>query len=278
MPAKKAVPRILSVSEYLPNQIKINVTKRVIDFFFPAHGHEFYEIEFVTDGRARYIVNNKEFTLEKGSLYFVTPADIHRVEVLDSSTATVINIQFDEKSVEPSLMLSFLNLSRDACCKLDGADFSSALELFNLLYREYCGKKEYKNICLKNYLENILILFLRTYTKSGFITDDENKSMSRAVVYVHSKFREGITLKQAAEFCGFAPQYFSSKFHAHTGMTFKEYVDRLRLSYAENLLKSTSLSITEICFSSGFKNVSSFIRRFGEKHGISPSKYRQDRN
>lgn len=276
MSENKPIPRILSASEYFPDNIKINVSKRVIDFYFPTHSHEFYEIEFITSGCAKYIVNGKEYTLEKGSLYFVTPADIHGVEKSESP-ASLINVQFDEKAVEPSLMLNLLKLSRE-CCKLCGEEFDYALNLFNLIFSEYKGNGKYKNICLKNYLENILVLFLRSYDCTVNSADKENVNMSKAVIYIHSKFKEGITLNEAAEYSGFTPSYFSLKFHEHTGVTFKEYVDKLRLSYSENLLISTNLSITEVCFSSGFKNVSNFIRRFSEKYGVSPTKYRQLRS
>ncbi len=276
MSDKKPTPRILSLSEYFPDDIKINVSKRVVDFYFPTHSHEFYEIEFIIDGCAKYTVNGKEFALEKGSLYFVTPADIHGVEVSESP-ACLINVQFDEKSVEPTLMLHLLKLGRE-CCKLNGDDFSYASKLFELILSEYMSNGRHKNICLKNYLENILVLFLRCNAIEDQIASNDNGNMSKAVIYIHSKFREGITLTEAAEFSGFTPSYFSVKFREHTGSTFKDYVDKLRLSYAENLLNSTRLSITEVCFSSGFKNVSNFIRRFSEKYGVSPAKYRQNRS
>ena len=274
---KRPLPRILSVSEYLNDEIKIKVCKRLIDFYFPTHGHEFYEIEFVTDGSAKYTVNDKEFTLEKGSLYFVTPADIHRVDVIDGSTATVINVQFDEKAVEPGLMLNFLKLSRDKRISLSKEQLEYAQNLFELIRSEYDGNGEYRNICLKNYLENILVLFLRCCKDDEYNTSSDSGNMSKAVIYIHSKFRDGISLKEAAEFCGFTPAYFSVKFHEYTGVTFKEYVSKLKLSYAENLLSCTDMSVTEICFNSGFKNVSSFIRRFAAKNGCSPAKYRENR-
>jgi len=273
MAENRSIARILSVSEYLPDEFKIKVTERIVDFYFPPHGHEFYEIEFVTDGCAKYSVNNKEFTLEKGSLYFVTPADVHEVTVSEVPVS-LINVQFDAKAVEPSLMLNLLKLSRE-CCVLKNEDFENALGLFNLVLSEYRNQGKYSNVCIKNYLENILVLFLRSYNGVEYQNKNEAGNLSTAVVYIHSKFREGVSLKEAADFCGFSPSYFSVKFLEHTGENFKEYVDKLKLSYAENLLKSTNLSITEICFSSGFKNVSSFIRRFNVKNGLSPAKYRE---
>lgn len=270
----KSEHKILSVNEYLPNEARIKATERFVDFYFPAHGHEFYELELVVDGSAEYTVNKKKYILEKGSLYFVTPADIHKVENT-GSPIKLINVQFDENSVAPSFMLSLLKLG-GSCCKLDKSSFSYAEKLFLLLLEE-CGSNEiHKEICLKNYLENILILFLRNNGGNVFETQDETFDMGRVVIFIHSKFREGISLKETAEFSGFSPAYFSVKFHEYSGISFKEYVDRLRFSYSKNLLKSTNLSVTEVCFSSGFKNVSNFTRRFNERYGISPTRYRTE--
>lgn len=274
MSKKRPLPRILSISEYLNSEIKINVDKRLVDFHFPTHSHEFYEIEFVIDGNAQYIVNNKTCELKKGSLYFVTPADIHRVNVIPDSFASVINIQFDEKSVEPSLMLNFLRLNQEKPILLFGEDYEYAAKLFSLILEEYNGSGEYRSVCLKNYLENILVFFLRCHEGIESSGNDNNGNMNKVVIFIHSKFRDGISLKQAADFCGFTPSYFSLKFHEYTGTTFKDYVDRLKISYAENLLTSTDMSITQVCFNSGYKNVSSFIRRFTKKNGVSPSKFR----
>ena len=140
MSKKRPLPRILSISEYLNSEIKINVDKRLVDFHFPTHSHEFYEIEFVIDGNAQYIVNNKTCELKKGSLYFVTPADIHRVNVIPDSFASVINIQFDEKSVEPSLMLNFLRLNQEKPILLFGEDYEYAAKISCLLKRNSIAK------------------------------------------------------------------------------------------------------------------------------------------
>lgn len=52
-----------------------------------------------------------------------------------------------------------------------------------------------------------------------------------------------------------------------------EYINRYRLSKALDLLDSTNLSVTDICFQTGFHNVSYFIRRFQKSYGVTPKQY-----
>ena len=61
-----------------------------------------------------------------------------------------------------------------------------------------------------------------------------------------------------------------------TGKTFTHFVNEYRLVHASKLLADTSLSITDVCFESGFNNFSHFNKQFKEFTGKSPSDYRKE--
>lgn len=69
--------------------------------------------------------------------------------------------------------------------------------------------------------------------------------------------------------------YMSHKFAKIFGMSFSSYCNRLRLEDARCLLLMTEQSISDIALSSGFGDVSYFIRLFKEHYGVSPLKYRK---
>lgn len=54
-------------------------------------------------------------------------------------------------------------------------------------------------------------------------------------------------------------------FRKYTGKTYSEYLTELKLDYSKKLLLTTDLSITDICFSSGFSSVSNFLKAFKQK-------------
>ena len=67
---------------------------------------------------------------------------------------------------------------------------------------------------------------------------------------------------------------FSHFFKKRTNMSFINYVNNQRIAKACNLLASTTLSASEICWECGFNNKSWFYRKFSETYGMSPKEYR----
>ncbi len=67
---------------------------------------------------------------------------------------------------------------------------------------------------------------------------------------------------------------FSRSFRKHTGMTFVQYVNSLRIELACQHLGQADLTITEICYAVGFNNVSNFNRQFLAAKGMPPSRFR----
>ena len=67
---------------------------------------------------------------------------------------------------------------------------------------------------------------------------------------------------------------FSRSFRKHTGMTFVQYVNSLRIELACQHLSQADLSITDICYAVGFNNVSNFNRQFLAAKGMPPSRFR----
>src|SRR3546814_15850867 len=72
-----------------------------------------------------------------------------------------------------------------------------------------------------------------------------------------------------------SPAGFSRSFRRHTGLALVKYVNRLRINLACQLLMGDAEArITDVCFSSGFNNLSNFNRQFLKLKGIPPSRFR----
>lgn len=85
-----------------------------------------------------------------------------------------------------------------------------------------------------------------------------------------------LSLKSVADYVGLNEKYFTSKFTQKTGSTFRDYLTKLRVEKAKNLLKTTDLKIYEICESIGYNNVEHFNRMFKRLTDVSPSVYRRN--
>ncbi len=106
---------------------------------------------------------------------------------------------------------------------------------------------------------------------SGFMSAGVNK----ALAYISCHLTEPFSESDLAAIAGQSPSGFSRSFRRHTGMALVEYVNRLRINLACQLLMNESeLPITEICFAAGYNNISNFNRQFLAQKGMAPSRFR----
>lgn len=94
--------------------------------------------------------------------------------------------------------------------------------------------------------------------------------------YVSDNFKRTISLEEISDQVSMTEQAFSRYFKNKTGKTFTQFVNEYRLVHASKLLSEHHLSITDICFESGFNNFSHFNKKFKEFTGKSPSQYRNE--
>ncbi len=95
------------------------------------------------------------------------------------------------------------------------------------------------------------------------------------VAYVRQNFRLPITLKQVAETFFVNATYLGQAFHKTTAMTFKQYINDLRIKAAKQLLAETDLRIYEIAERVGYPESKYFIVKFEEIEGITPAEFRK---
>ena len=93
--------------------------------------------------------------------------------------------------------------------------------------------------------------------------------------YIELHYMENLYLDHMAEILGTTPKYFSNYFKKTFGVNFVEYLNKVRLSHARELLRDTNLSIAEIGEKTGYLNSSTFTTTFKKYYGISPSDYRK---
>ncbi|HET8737523.1 MAG TPA: AraC family transcriptional regulator [Pricia sp.] len=138
-------------------------------------------------------------------------------------------------------------------------DFQRLLSILNIL-NELANAKEFKVL-----------------NAEGFSMETEVKDNDRInIVFNHVKanFKEEITLKEIAERVSMTVPSFCRYFKKITNKTFTQFVNEYRLVHASKLLAEQPMSITEVCFESGFNNFSHFNKQFKAFTGQNPSEYR----
>ncbi len=99
-------------------------------------------------------------------------------------------------------------------------------------------------------------------------------TMNLVLQHIGRNFTHDLSEPDLARLSQQSVSTFSRSFRKHTGMTFVQYVNSLRIKLACQHLGQADLTITEICYAVGFNNVSNFNRQFLAAKGMPPSRFR----
>ena len=227
-----------------------------------AHGHNFFEIEFVISGEGDYIVDGEKHKIKNNTVFFMTPANVHTIEKADME---LINVMFRSSGE----ILPFEQLLRmPSKIELEEGDGAFLLGLLSELVDVYKNDAEYGRLLLKCVCRKL----------GGYLLPSKEESkpyISCATAYMLENFRCRLSLDDVAKKVGISKAYLSYCFAEQTGTNFSSYLDDLRFSYAVTLLSFTDMSVTDICASSGFDDYSNFLRRFKKRYSLTPLKYRK---
>jgi AraC-like DNA-binding protein/ligand-binding sensor protein len=102
----------------------------------------------------------------------------------------------------------------------------------------------------------------------------EHPVVQKAREYIEKNKGDAISLASVAQAAGASVFHFSKIFHKSTGLTFTDYVSRVRLNDARTQLLNPSRRVSEIAYEVGFQSLTQFNRTFKRVFGQSPTKFR----
>ena len=105
-------------------------------------------------------------------------------------------------------------------------------------------------------------------------SDPANERLAIFIEGLKHSFYRSHSIKEATEATGMSRHAFTTHFRRATGQTFRRYVEAQRLSYAQELLQQTDLSVLAVAFEAGFENGTTFHRTFRRICGCSPQQWR----
>lgn len=110
----------------------------------------------------------------------------------------------------------------------------------------------------------------------GFIQEynlERTEKINEIYNYTFNHFTQPISIMEIADAVHISPNSFCRYFKTRTSKTFIQFLTEIRIGYACKLILEDQMSISQICFASGFNNLSNFNRRFKEVTGKTPMQY-----
>ncbi|MFK8161386.1 MAG: AraC family transcriptional regulator [Lewinella sp.] len=118
--------------------------------------------------------------------------------------------------------------------------------------------------------------YLNSEQYQPIATETESSRMNEVLEFTFNNFQQDITIDTIAGVACLSRSQFSSFFKLHTGKTYIRFLNDLRIENACTRLKNSEVTIEQICYEVGFKNVSNFTRQFRQLKETTPSGYRKN--
>ena len=251
-----------SCVDFSIKNIKGNVT---------VHRHEFYEIELILDGTGTYNIDGVDYEIKAGSLFAMSPISFHHIKF--TSDTKLINLMFTHDSCKMDFLSKLFVLQPHFVIDIKEKD----MEFFKKLAEEATETIRIKGEKQTPLIFSILDCYLAKITEllSSEKVYNSNDPIQYAIIYLHNHFTEKLYVESVAKIANYTPNYFCNQFKKFTGITFTKYLNGLRFSFAENLLKNTNSSVSQICMRCGFNDFSYFMKSFKLRYGVTPKQYRE---
>lgn len=274
---------LYQAKDNLPNAAYFNVSERCYDddplMIGAFHWHDYFEMEFFFEGEGIHVFNGKTMDVSRGTVYLLTPSDFHTLyRKKEKENLRFFNVNFNEYAISEELIKLAASYGAPMTVKVSEGECEELYREFSSLAAEYEGDSPVREQMMRAIFDKIFIIFWRALEREGGAGAPDKAKRSSAVQYVvnHLRlhFRESVSLASLAHELHLTPNYLGEIFKKETGKTFSDYVQLMRLSYAEKLLLGSELSVLQIGEQSGFHSVSYFIKVFKKSRGQTPLDFR----
>lgn len=276
---------------FSPNDITLSMIKDDIIFYirkdrefsFPFERHDGFEIYLFLEGDAQIYIEQGCYRLSRGDLYMIFPDSYHRIHAVSTHTYDRAVVHFSSDyinrlSSDQTRLDSAFFFKEGASCNvahLSAAEIPSVLYAINQM-KSYSESQEFGSDLLLNSCccEFLLHLYSRFKNQMPAQSNLAPPLVEQAIEYIQTHLSENITIDELSHALYHDRSYISRLFKDFTGITLQQYIISKKITLAKQLL-SKGLSLTEVCFQSGFHNYANFIRTFSKNTGISPAKFQR---
>lgn len=249
-------------------------TPTPVNTSFKFETHEYYEILLFLEGDAKFIIEDRTYSLNPNDIIIVRKNELHRLSLNRAVPYHRIVIHaypsFFQKYECPEYEAQFLNTATGIDNKIPAKVVrSSGLYDAFMKYSKYSNHGEIRENTpiLRSMIMEILYLINNT---TNFSTPDYSSGpMESVILFLNNSFTEDITLDMLEKQFFLTKNHLCKAFRNATGITIFSYIRKKRLANVQELV-SGGLSINDAARMSGFHDYSSFYRAYKKEFGISP--------
>lgn len=261
------------------------------DYRLTPNYHDYLEIAFVTEGTGKFLIENRTYAFSEGDVFVLSNNEFHSLQARAGGTFKHCALYFLPSLIyqpggvlrDARLLWPFFNRSRtfENEVPLEWEGKKRLAQLLKSILGECAGRGREYELAVRNRLMEMLLVILRAYPPSYFSgreqvrEDRETKNIEKVFQYVRENIRGDILLGRAAEIACMSESRFCRVFKKTTGHTLLDYVNRVRIDLARQLLLRSDTKVEQVASEVGFNTPSYFFKIFRRYANLSPDEYRR---
>lgn len=251
---------------------------------------DYFSFLFVKNGRGKYTIDEKEFDIKSGTVYFTNPGNYRIFEWQEVKDVCLItfNESYLTEHVHHDIYkeFSFLLTETVQPSILQPEQFAAIESVYRQVHKEHLGNSPYKNRIIGS-LFVVLLLRIKAFFWQDYNPIYEGNRSSQIVKTfkktLESHYRSLVAGKEDkvyrvqdyADLQHLHPNYLSTVIKTKTGKSISTWIADKTIAEAKSLLQHASSSIKEIAYLLGFTESAHFSNYFKKHTGLSPVAYRK---
>jgi AraC-like DNA-binding protein len=246
------------------------------DWSNALHYHNYFELTYVAEGSASFLLNEMTYTASKCDIFFTKPMEAHCGRITGTTPLTIYSIGFSFEQLF-ELEIPYYRIGNNRVVNDKNGHFRT---VFERIISELNNPKNYTSTIAKILFVELLVSSLRYYeSDSGIQISDEITSINNVVKnvleFIHEKRMNRLTSQLVAEHLNYSLSHINREFKNSMGVSLGEYIRKIRLNMAKYYLKNNIDTISSIATRLDFDSVQSFSMFFKRQTGLYPNEYRQ---
>lgn len=250
---------------------------------FAPHWHEELEIIFVQQGELNLTIERQDYLGLAGDVFVVNSREIHAMSVTKTPTVYVTalfplnSLRFlQEDEIDHGFLRPLAEHRLRFPNRVEG--IAQLLPKLEQMVDLYHGKQGSYMLRIRTLLLDILCDFQEAGMLTAWKSETPSQDKHRQILaFIQANYLSELTLETVAAEFHMVPKYFSRYFKNTFHMTLTDYINRLRMEQAAELLRHTALTVTEIALQTGFNSSSYFNKKFRSTYRKTPSQYRAEK-
>lgn len=260
----------------LTEGLKIAPFKQHIRKTSPHKHNNYFEIIYLTKGKGSHTIDTKEYEITTPVIFTIRKEQVHfwNIKTKPEGFVIIIKKAFIESCLDKEIKHLISKLSSQTCL---WPNDNSAVDIFNLLYREEQIKKSSKQPIIEGLLKALLAKFLESAIPN-FSKKDNNSVYQKYIDLLNQENNLTNKVSHFAKLLNTTPQNLNRICRKETGQSSNEILSEHIINESKRLLLYTDYTISEIAHRINFKDNSHFSKYFKRHVGITPMKFRNQNN